>query len=362
MDWRDTSRSFRLAAVGGLDNWLDHNAAGVRGLLAFQAPAVNDTLTQLRIFSGNINGTVTGILTVDVFAFDIATLLPTGSSLATTTGTPVSNGWFNTGSFSLSTTANTWYCAVTRNTDATPATNRFTLTRANGGYGLTVATGIVRSSTDSGSTWSGNQDTTRSGPWGHTSVVPLFTTSGYHSAPAFRGVAVSTAGDLYSNGSSYRGRYGVEYQFTDAVVLQALTWMRCDAAGGATFNVKAEVWSGGSLVATSTNVLRGDAFGPWLFSDVTLNAGQLYQIILTSELDTAGSASVRYQPVPVWTEAHSNGWTVGPYRRGVASTNYSGSPSFSTTSFYAQILQLKPAVASGGSSSGRSAFSGGFNQ
>lgn len=362
--WRDTWRStttVRRITWGGQGSGVQFNNATNRALFAFKAPSAADTLDLLTFYSAGRSGTHVDSMRVDVYAFDPDTLLHTGSILQTVYASPSADGsFFNTGALSLATTPGQWLCAIVSNVDAAPATNWFRTSYPSLGVGDSIFTGPYRTSTDSGATWA---PVFVGVAMGHNGMVPRFTTFGYHSAPSCRAFTTATTGvDISANGSTYRGRNGCEYEFEEDVVLQALAQTRLERQGSPLFSVKAEVWSGGVLVATSTNSQPTgpiETNGPWFFDDVTLSAGVRYQIVVVPVDDVTSGSSVRASIG--WTEPHSSEWTVGPVRRGVTSGNYSGAPVFTRSPLVGQsLLVAAPPSSPGSGPTPLSSFGGGY--
>jgi len=339
--WRDAWRSptfVRRIAWSGQGSGMLFNNATNRALFAFKAPEVSDTLNLHTFFSMGRGGTHVDTMRVDLHAFNTSTLLHTGPVLQTVFVGPSAEGsFFSTGALSLATTAGQWLCAIVSNVAVDPITNWFRTSFPAANVGDSIFTGPYRTSTDSGATW---VPVPTGVAIGHNSMVPRFTNFGHHSAPTCRLFTTMTTGVAISaNGTTYRGRNGCEYEFEEDVVLQALAQTRLERSGSPMWDVRAEIWSNGSLVATSANALPtgpAEQSGPWWFTNTTLRAGVRYQIVVAPVLDTTPTGSVAASIG--WTEPHSSEWTIGPVRRGVTSTNFSGPPSFVRSALVGQSL------------------------
>lgn len=120
------------------------------------------TLSSLTVFADSVSGSPTG--GCEIFATG-ADGNPTGAALAdstTHTPSPIVNGQVSFTGYSLALTGGEWYCAVLRNTHATPASNSYRSPVPNSGgiplfgmgYGA-LQNWSVMTSTDAGSAWSG---------------------------------------------------------------------------------------------------------------------------------------------------------------------------------------------------------------
>lgn len=266
-------------------NWHDIlDSASLRIGIVFQAPG-NDTLTGIRVTGAGVAGTAANIGQLEVFAAG-ADLHPTGAALATQTFTPASqNPYTVTIASPPAVTAGTLYVATFRNQDPAPATNS---------YGLawhvshTLGGSIRIWSVNAGATW-----TFPGAGLASTHAYPVYGTLGVFGEAVGRpGGGTDSAVHLFNVAGSRVARHAGRFRFPAAFRVYAAVF-GVIRFGNPTFALRAEIITGGAVVATSVNTLSALVAGPRLFhfgDGVVLAANTDYEVALTPVDATAGDS------------------------------------------------------------------------
>lgn len=222
-----------LLGLGSTDILL--NSANARAGLRWEQDG-SKTVNEIDIYVASIVGSPSA--GCQVFATD-SNGNPTGSALADSTShTPstIAEGTLTFTGFSLALTDGVTYCAVIRNTHATPASNSFRVPFGNTGalpllgFGMsTIAGWAVVSSTDGGSSW------------------------------AAAGTGATCLSLFFSDGTSlgwpYRGQWNTGTG--DGIYSSRELGIRFTTPPGPPIRVKAICWNTRSVTGSPTGFLRG---------------------------------------------------------------------------------------------------------
>jgi hypothetical protein len=226
------------------------NSAAIWPALGFRVP-VTGTLSKVKFFVSAVGGTLgAGDITVELYDSTTAGL-PSSSLQASTTITayPVGAAWVEATGFSTSCTADTQYYIVLKNTDASPATNNFTLRWVTEQDYQTLGSGAAfgwnkRHSTDSGGTWT-------TGPVAAVGGLRL-----EMSGSVFYGLPLSTAAANGSGVGVYADReYGVKFTTpADAKIRLIGAGARVTITGTPTGMPRFRLYTGDTLTATTNSI------------------------------------------------------------------------------------------------------------
>jgi len=311
------------------------NASGVRFGAVFRA-AYSAPLSGFYISHGSNTGTPSGIQ-VDLYAVD-TNGLPTGSSLASITYTPIAS-LINRIALSSPYTVvqDTCYALIWQNTNPNPSTNcpTFTTHAQDSTFNY-----LYLGSADGGLTWPASAGTFLGSKL---LLAPVYSVTGPDGWFAFANQAVTVGNSMYNTAGSRQMREGVRVQFPTDVLLWGLGFRASSNVGSPTFNCQGEICSATATLSVSdtqipvSTITNGSTITFRWSAPYRLLANTVYYLCTSPASSQAGDASNYYrlqQGIPL-LKPGNNGPFIDCYQSSAV-----GTPSFSQLASFGPAIDL----------------------
>ncbi len=275
-----------------------------------------DSISGFRCFFESTTGTQTNILQGDLYELDAVTGEPTGSSLATATGTPINQNYANfTFGSAYSNSSSKRYGIKIKNVAGVPGSNHFTVSQTLGD----TSSGFRLSPTNEWTAFNVNA-----------SIWAIYTTDGEVQSMQGRTSSTSVgASFLLYNPSGDIRRHGYEVQFDEDVYFGGVEFIFAPPAGTTGWPLIAEICDSSSVLATSVNKVREtDGTRRFNFDPYLMLAGTSYFVVARVETLNVGDSS-NYERIGILQNNMPSNCKLGPIRNRVQST--SSTPSFTVT-------------------------------
>lgn len=290
--------------------WQHHvNAAGLWTGFVFQAPADGVLDGFVFGFAFDRAGVQTDIGLAEVFAAPSG--FPSGPPLAGVAFTPLHNAFMVIGLPPVAVTHGAAYAILVRNQDPAPATNWFSVNTEGGA----VNTGSLRiSSVNAGAMWIKEDHGLPCAPW-----YPRYQGVGVYGEAIARptGDMRGSVLDLFNVAGTRVARFGQRYRFPAPfrVFSYRTSWR---LMGTPTFAVRAQITSGGVVLAESANSqpvhVSGHHHSFFFPGGVVVPANADVECVLTPVDATAGDAANHVRPGiarSMWGFPVGSVWTAG---------------------------------------------------